>query len=223
VDFEAEGQLATYLAWLLPWGKPVTLLASSPEQLAAAQRELVRVGIDRPVAAATGSPGNWLREGESPRSFPRGTFADLARVHGVEGTVVLDVRRDSERAGGHVAGSLHIPVHRLRERLTEIPGGTIWVHCAGGMRAAIAASVLDAAGHRVVAVDDAFDNAAGAGLPMAETAGARTSAEHASRTRTSAERASESGRTGAAPAERGAPIDRRPVLPASASTGVPAE
>jgi glyoxylase-like metal-dependent hydrolase (beta-lactamase superfamily II)/rhodanese-related sulfurtransferase len=223
VNFEAEGQLATYLAWLLPWGKPVTLLASSPEQLAAAQRELVRVGIDRPVAAATGSPGDWLREGESPRSFARGTFAGLARVHGVDGTVVLDVRRDSERAGGHVAGSLHIPVHRLRERLTEIPGGTIWVHCAGGMRAAIAASVLDAAGHRVVAVDDAFDNAAGAGLPMAETAGARTSAEHASRTRTSAERTFESGRTGAAPAEHAAPIDRRPVLPASASTGVPAE
>ncbi|MEU9385049.1 MBL fold metallo-hydrolase, partial [Streptomyces sp. NPDC048279] len=50
-NFEAEGQLATYLAWLIPWGKPVTLLAESPEQLAAAQRELVRVGIDRPAAA----------------------------------------------------------------------------------------------------------------------------------------------------------------------------
>ncbi|MER7188216.1 MBL fold metallo-hydrolase, partial [Streptomyces hyaluromycini] len=39
LNFEADGQLATYLAWLLPWGRPVTLLAESAAQLAAAQRE----------------------------------------------------------------------------------------------------------------------------------------------------------------------------------------
>jgi len=200
VNFEAEGQLATYLAWLLPWGKPVTLLAESAAQLAAAQRELVRVGIDRPAAASTGSPAGWLRPDEQPSTFPRATFAELAahladaqresdrpaastnsptvRLHpgepfadlaGQEGrqVVVLDVRRDSERAGGHIAGSLHIPLHQLRDRLGEIPDGTVWVHCAGGMRAAIAASLLDAAGRVVVAVDDGFAAAREAGLPMA--------------------------------------------------------
>lgn len=74
-NFEADGKLATYLAWLIPWGKPVTLLAESAEQLASAQRELVRVGIDRPAAAATGGPASWLRDGESAASFPRATFA----------------------------------------------------------------------------------------------------------------------------------------------------
>lgn len=165
-NFEAEGQLATYLAWLLPWGRPVTLLAATPRQLADAQRELVRVGVDRPAAGATGSPADWVREGESPRSFPRGTFAELA-ARGGEGVVVLDVRRDSERAGGHLRDSLHIPLHRLRERLAEIPDGVVWVHCAGGMRAGIGASILDAAGRAVVAVDDAFASAAAAGLPLA--------------------------------------------------------
>lgn len=164
VNFEAEGQLATYLAWLLPWGKPVTLLAESPAQLADAQRELVRVGIDRPAAAATGSPADWVCPGERPRSFPRGTFADLAAQDGV---ITLDVRRDSERHAGHIKGSLHIPLHELRGRLSEIPDGTVWVHCAGGMRAGIAASLLDAAGRDVVAVDDSFDSARAAGLPMA--------------------------------------------------------
>lgn len=164
LNFEAEGQLAVYLAWLLPWGKPVTLLAESPEQLADAQRELVRVGIDRPAASATGSPTDWLRQDERPRSFPRGTFAELAAQDGV---VVLDVRRDSERDAGHIKGSVHIPLHQLRDRLREIPGGTVWVHCAGGMRAAIAASLLDAAGRDVVAVDDGFTAAHDAGLPMA--------------------------------------------------------
>ncbi|MDX3456359.1 MBL fold metallo-hydrolase [Streptomyces sp. ME02-8801-2C] len=209
VNFEATGQLATYLAWLLPWGRPVTLLAESAAQLTDAQRELVRVGIDRPATASTGSPAAWLRPGEQPRTFPRATFADLARQLGVSeetsasadtarpaaatGTrlarprpaehphtsytaraeegrgevVVLDVRRDSERAGGHIAGSLHIPLHEVRDRLAEIPDGTVWVHCAGGMRAAIAASLLDAAGRVVVAVDDGFAAAREAGLPMA--------------------------------------------------------
>ncbi|MFI8231283.1 rhodanese-like domain-containing protein [Streptomyces sp. NPDC085900] len=164
-NFEAEGQLATYLAWLIPWGKPVTLLAESPEQLAAAQRELVRVGIDRPAAAATGGPADWLREGEAPAAFARGTFADLAGRAG-DGVVVLDVRRASERRDGFIEGSVHIPIHTLPRRLGEIPDGEVWVHCAGGTRAAIAASLLDAAGRDVVAVDDSFDAAGKAGLTV---------------------------------------------------------
>ncbi|MFF7645835.1 rhodanese-like domain-containing protein [Streptomyces canus] len=164
-NFEAQGQLATYLAWLIPWGKPVTLLAESPDQLAAAQRELVRVGIDRPAAAATGGPAGWVRAGETPASFRRATFADLAeRSKG--GVVVLDVRRASERAEGFVEGSAHIPVHTLHGRLDEVPEGEVWVHCAGGMRAAIAASLLDAAGRDVVAVDDSFEAAEKAGLAL---------------------------------------------------------
>ncbi|MFF2009561.1 rhodanese-like domain-containing protein [Streptomyces sp. NPDC058195] len=164
-NFEADGKLATYLAWMIPWGKPVTLLAETPEQLAAAQRELVRVGIDRPAGASTGGPAAWLRDGESPASFPRATFAQLAAQR-TDGVVVLDVRRDSERAGGWIAGSVHIPVHEVHRRLGEVPDGTVWVHCAGGMRAGIAASLLDAAGRRVVAVDDGFDAAAEAGLTI---------------------------------------------------------
>lgn len=199
VNFEAEGQLATYLAWLLPWGRPVTLLAESPDQLAQAQRELARVGIDRPAAAATGSPADWLREGERPRSFPRGTFADLAGAYEGDGIVVLDVRRASERAAeGHIAGSTHIPVHQLRDRLAEIPAGTVWTHCAGGMRAAIAASLLDAAGRKVVAVDDGFGAATKTGLPMAQSAPA-------------------TGQT----VKPAAPDTREPTVPAAPSAGGP--
>ena len=165
-NFEAEGQLATYLAWLIPWGKPVTLLAESSEQLAAAQRELVRVGIDRPAAAATGGPVDWVPEGEEQASFRRAVFADLAGRHPADGAVVLDVRRASERVGGHIEGSVHIPIHTLHRRLGEVPDGEVWVHCAGGMRAAVAASLLDAAGRDVVAVDDSFDAAEKAGLTV---------------------------------------------------------
>ncbi|MFI1198587.1 rhodanese-like domain-containing protein [Streptomyces sp. NPDC020883] len=172
-NFEGEGRLATYLAWLIPWGRPVTLLAGTPEQIADAQRELVRVGIDRPAAAATGDPAGWVREGEHLAAFPRARFADLAeaRARG-EQTVVLDVRRDAERAGGFVDGSVHIPIHELPGRIGEVPDGVVWVHCAGGMRAAIAASLLDAAGRDVVAVDDGFDAAGAAGLTLTGPDGA---------------------------------------------------
>lgn len=182
LNFEEEGKLATYLAWLIPWGKPVTLLGSTPEQITRAQRELARVGIDRPAAAATGDPRTWVREGDTLVAFPRATFADLAAARAADGedsgntdedVVVLDVRRDSERAAGYVAGSVHIPVHELRDRIAQVPPGVVWVHCAGGMRAAIAASLLDAAGRRVVAVDDGFDAAERAGLTVAGPAGAR--------------------------------------------------
>ncbi|MFF4223355.1 rhodanese-like domain-containing protein [Streptomyces sp. L500] len=166
-NFEGDGRLATYLAWLIPWGKPLTLLAAGPEELAAAQRELVRVGIDRPAAAATGTPAGWVRPGEALRSFRRASFADLAAARAAgERMVVLDVRRDSERAAGFVSGSTHIPVHRLRDRVGEVPPGEVWAHCAGGARAAIAASLLDAAGRNVVAVDDVFDAATAAGLTV---------------------------------------------------------
>ncbi|MFD3505124.1 rhodanese-like domain-containing protein [Streptomyces sp. NPDC058678] len=166
-NFEGEGKLATYLAWLIPWGKPVTLLADTPAQIAEAQRELARVGIDRPAAAATGAPAAWVRDGEQLASFPRARFVDLARAgeHG-EPVVVLDVRRDSERANGFVDGSVHIPIHELHGRIGEVPSGTVWVHCAGGMRAAIAASLLKAAGRDVVAVDDGFDAAVDADLAV---------------------------------------------------------
>ncbi|MGW0547559.1 MBL fold metallo-hydrolase [Streptomyces altiplanensis] len=166
-NFEAEGQLATYLAWLIPWGRPVTLLARSAEEVARAQRELARVGIDRPAAAAVGSPTDWTSAEAPLASFPRAAFADLAaaRERG-EDVVVLDVRRAGERAGGWIEGSVHVPVHEVHQRLHEVPAGTVWVHCAGGMRAAIAASVLDAAGRDVVAVDDGYPAAAAAGLPV---------------------------------------------------------
>ncbi|MER7507846.1 MBL fold metallo-hydrolase [Streptomyces lavendulae] len=166
-NFEGRGRLATHLAWLIPWGRPVTLLAGTPGQIADAQRELARVGIDRPAAAATGDPAGWIRSGERLASFPRARFADLARLRGRgERVVVLDVRRGSERTDGFVDGSLHIPLHELHRRIGEVPDGTVWVHCAGGMRAAIAASLLDAAGRDVVAVDDGFDAAVEAGLTL---------------------------------------------------------
>ena len=74
--------------------------------------------------------------------------------------VVLDVRRADEHDAARIDGAVNIPLHELPDRLDEVPAGEVWVHCAAGYRASVAASLLDAAGRRLVAVDDSFDNAA---------------------------------------------------------------
>ena len=164
-NFGIDGQFATYLGWLIPWGTPVTLLAETPEQVAEAQRELVRIGIDRPAAAATGSPRDWT---DRPlESLERATFADLAQVLHHRPVIVLDVRREGEWREAHIDGAVNIPFHELLGRVAEVPAGEVWVHCAAGYRASIAASILAAEGSRVVAVDDSFaEKAASVGLPV---------------------------------------------------------
>ncbi|WP_240619485.1 rhodanese-like domain-containing protein [Blastococcus sp. TF02-8] len=165
-----DGQFATYLGWLLPWGTPVTLLGETADDVAAAQRELVRIGIDRPAAHATGGPADW--SGGELASFPTATFADLAQARHHRPVVVLDVRRAEEHAAGRIEGAVNIPLQELPSRVAEVPAGEVWVHCAGGYRASVAASLLDAAGRPPIAVDDAFGNATAAGLPIAGPADA---------------------------------------------------
>jgi glyoxylase-like metal-dependent hydrolase (beta-lactamase superfamily II)/rhodanese-related sulfurtransferase len=164
LNFGLDGSFATYLGWLVPWGTPVTLLGETADQVAQAQRELVRIGIDRPAAAATGGPHRWT---DQPlRTVERATFADLAHVRHHRPVAVLDVRRALERATSRIDGAVHIPLHELLERIDEVPAGELWVHCAAGYRASIATSILLARGHRVVAVDDDYTNAAAAGLSV---------------------------------------------------------
>jgi hydroxyacylglutathione hydrolase len=178
VSMPLDGSFATYLGWVMPWGTPVTLLGESPAQIAQAQRELVRIGIDRPAGATTGQPLDWAG-GQPLATLRLVTFADLAAARngatgGEAGTagsgpVVLDVRRNLEWAESHIAGAVHIPLHELPARMAEVPPGEVWVHCAAGYRATVASSLLAAAGRRVVTIDDDFQNAAGAGLRLTAT------------------------------------------------------
>jgi glyoxylase-like metal-dependent hydrolase (beta-lactamase superfamily II)/rhodanese-related sulfurtransferase len=169
LNFGLDGQFVTYLGWLIPWGTPVTLLGDSAEEVAEAQREMVRIGIDRPAAMATGPVDGWSATGLA--SFPRATFRDLAEVlthgHGTGGRpVVLDARRNQERDESFIENSEHIPIHEVLGRIHEVPAGQVWVHCAGGYRASIVASLLAAHGHDVVAVDDDYSTAGAAGLTL---------------------------------------------------------
>lgn len=166
VSIELGGQMSTYLGWLMPWGAPVTLLGDSAEQVAEAQRQLVRIGIDRPEGAAVGAPAELAADADQLRQRRIVTFDDLAGLPPAERSAitVLDIRRDDERAAGGIGGSLHVPLHELLRRTDEVPARPVWVHCRSGVRAAIGCSLLARLGYETVHVDDTFDRAVELGL-----------------------------------------------------------
>ncbi|MEU6742144.1 MBL fold metallo-hydrolase [Streptosporangium sandarakinum] len=174
LSFGLDGPMSTWLGWMAPWGAPITLLGESAEQVAEAQRELARIGVDRPAAAATGGPEEWAGGDETRLgTLAVATFTDLAAAragrapHGLPAPdAVLDVRLTNEWRAGHIDGAVHIPLPDLPDRLADVPDGTVWVHCGSGYRAAAATSLLRRAGRRAVHIDDAYAAAADAGLTI---------------------------------------------------------
>ncbi|WP_262015444.1 MBL fold metallo-hydrolase [Micromonospora sp. Mcm103] len=177
VSLGLDGPMSTWLGWLIDWGVPITFLAQTPEQVADAQRELVRIGIDRPAAQATGEPEQWTTDPSQLRETAVADFAALAAAQAGKTPaglpapqVVLDVRMTNEWKAGHIDGAVHVPLPDVPKRLADIPAGTVWVHCGSGYRATAAASLLANAGRDVVLIDDSYGRAEAAGVRMAPTA-----------------------------------------------------
>ncbi|MFC0505305.1 MBL fold metallo-hydrolase [Micromonospora costi] len=176
VGLGLDGPMSTWLGWLIDWGTPITLLAETPQQVAAAQRELVRIGIDRPAAQSSGDPEDWATDRSDLRELSVADFAALAAAQAGDTPVglpdphvVLDVRMTNEWTAGHIDGAVHIPLPDLPKRLRDVPAGTVWVHCGSGYRATAAASLLANTGREVVLIDDMFGRAEQAGVRMAPT------------------------------------------------------
>jgi len=161
--FELSDSFVTYLGWLYAWGAPLTLIGDDAEQIATARRELVRIGIDDVRGGA--SDAITALAGDTPlRSYRVADFAALAAESGRAEVTVLDVRRSDEFEQGHVSKAINIVVHELADRVGELPDGEIWVHCASGYRASVAASILDRYGRTVVLIDDSYGAAEKLGL-----------------------------------------------------------
>ncbi len=166
---DGRGALATWYGWVASIEAEVTLIATSAGEAASAQRELRRIGVDD-IRGACIAPDLTAMAGGS--SAPRlsmlrcATFLDLAaELRLGEDIVVLDVREDDEREALRIAGSMGIPVHDLPTAdIASLRGRNVWIHCAAGFRATIAASILERRGIRCTIVDDHIDVAADLGL-----------------------------------------------------------
>ena len=173
LSFDVHGNAVTYLGWMIDWGTPLTLLGENTDEVQLMQRELVRIGIDRPVGYAVGSPADWASESAPVVGYERRNHGDMAAELAKNPDLpMLDLRRDSEVEAGYVKGAKHVPLHELRGRMDEVVAWAkaqpvpIWVYCGSGFRASIAASFLHPKGVELVHVDDDFVNAGKAGLPI---------------------------------------------------------
>jgi rhodanese-related sulfurtransferase len=157
--FELSGSFVNYLGWLYSWGAPLTLIGEDTQQVADAQRELARIGVDRLTGSATGDI-RALADGATLGSYRVASFEDLVDVLDTGAVTVLDVRQPHEFDKGHVRDAVNVALHELPERLGELPQDSeLWIHCASGYRASIAAALLDRHQRRVVLIDDDYDNA----------------------------------------------------------------
>jgi hydroxyacylglutathione hydrolase len=151
----------SFLTWagsVLPDDRGVVLLAAPADRASAehAARELALIGIDRVLGVL------------APERLPDLSAAPLWTLPSVDaatlgasapsGRILLDVRNRSEWDEGHIPGARLVPLAELTVRLDELRGeGAIAVHCQGGSRSAVAASVLQAAGFAdVVNVDGGY-------------------------------------------------------------------
>ncbi len=161
---ELGKDFSSYLGWVLPWGVSVTLVGDTEAEVAKAQRDLMRIGIDRVNGGAVGGV-EVIEAAGALASYRVSDFAGLADELQAGGhPVMLDVRHDHEWNAGHLRGSIHVPFQDIEARVEEIPeGAEIWVYCKSGHRASIAASFIEHSGRTPVLIDDMWDNAAAAG------------------------------------------------------------
>jgi len=119
-------------------GRVVETLAVVQEAIRAAE----------PLLALDGEDADRAFAGHARK---RSGAVDVDRLAGELATgavLLLDVRDDDEWRDGHVPGSAHLPLERLREAAHMLPAVPIVTACSGGPRAAAAASALRRLGHR---------------------------------------------------------------------------
>ena len=173
LNLATGGSFVTWAGWLLPYDADLYLIARDTGDDAVAElvRQLALIGLDR-VAGVFGPDAipQAMAAGATPGVVPQTTPAALAARLAAGEVDVLDVRHDSEWSAGHIAGATHIPLGHLTARLAELPSGRpLVVHCKGGTRSAIAASLLGRLGRTgVIDMPGGFDAWEAAGLPVSQ-------------------------------------------------------
>ena len=145
INIGLGGQYATWAGTVLNREQPIVIIADPGHEHEAAMR-LGRIGFDQVV----GYLEDGLRSVESRPELMTSTerlsahvAAERVAAANGQGPVIVDVRAPAERQQKRIPGSVNIPLNHLTERLSELPADRpILVHCAGGYRSSIAASLL---------------------------------------------------------------------------------
>jgi rhodanese-related sulfurtransferase/glyoxylase-like metal-dependent hydrolase (beta-lactamase superfamily II) len=143
VNIGLGGQYATWAGTLLDRAKPIVIVAEPGREYEAALR-LGRIGFDHVMGYLDGGMAALAARPDLVWPTERVSAAMVAEeLAGTDPPLVLDIRNPGEWQTRHIPESLNIPLNQIQERIAEVPHGRrIAVHCAGGYRSSIAASIL---------------------------------------------------------------------------------
>jgi hydroxyacylglutathione hydrolase len=152
LNIALSGKYATWAGSMLAHDRPIVVIAEEGGEDEAVMR-LGRIGFDNVAGFLAGGMNALLERDDLVERTERITAPALAEwMSGTRadmGTkpLIIDVRSEAEHAGGHIEGSMNIPLTHLDERVGQLPTGKpLVVHCEGGYRSAIAASLLQKLG-----------------------------------------------------------------------------
>ncbi|MGA7317736.1 MAG: MBL fold metallo-hydrolase [Silvibacterium sp.] len=143
INIGLGGQYATWAGTVLDRAKPIVIVAEPGREKEAALR-LGRIGFDHVTGYLQG--GMEALAGRSDLMWPTERISAPAvaeELASAGAPLLLDIRNPREWTTKRIDGSVNVPLNHLQERIAEIPRNRrIAIHCAGGYRSSIAASIL---------------------------------------------------------------------------------
>jgi rhodanese-related sulfurtransferase/glyoxylase-like metal-dependent hydrolase (beta-lactamase superfamily II) len=163
VSIPLREAFATWLGWLIPDGVPLGFVLAAGQDPAEVAWQALKIGYENLAGELDGGMVAWQADGRPAER------TELVTAGRMGGRAVLDVRQAAEYKAGHVPGAVHVELGDLPARAQDTPAGAV-VICGHGERAMTAASLLQRAGHRGLAVlaGGAPDWAAATGRPLKE-------------------------------------------------------
>ena len=146
INIGLNGMFAVWVGTVVDIQKPLVLVCDPGKEEEAVLR-LARVGYENVRGYVDGGIGAWKNAGkqlDKIQSVTPSTFAEKVK----NGAAVLDVRKFTETEAGHVKGASILPLADLKSNLASVSKNeTVYIHCAGGYRSMIAASMMKANGY----------------------------------------------------------------------------
>ena len=168
INIGLDGNFAMWVGELIPDIKQEMLLVTEPGREEEAMIRLSRVGYDHTIGYLEGGFETWKRSGKETDIVQRITAGQFKDIY--NNFPVIDVRKKSEFDSEHVIGAVNIPLNQINEHLAELPKDKPFIlHCAGGYRSMIAASILKQRGFDNFSdVTGGFKEIAEAGVPKTD-------------------------------------------------------
>lgn len=149
INIGIDGSFAVWVGTLIPDLKQEILIVAEPGRETEVVTRLARVGYDFAVGYLEGGMNSWIAAGKETDSIKSISAEELAGIQkNNPETAILDVRKIGEHQSEHILGAVNAPLDYINESMLKVSKDKTWyVHCAGGYRSMVFASILKARGY----------------------------------------------------------------------------